>query len=351
MSENTPIKNGRARLKDIAQETGFSVSTVSLVLRGKALERRISAQVEQQIQEVARKHDYSPNLLVQSLQNGLTGNLCFYNAFGFRDAGDLYIDGLTSSVERAAGLHHYDVLVHSNFARSDEETYHKIRGGYVDGLIFFGPDQNSQLLDLLRKSSFPTVLWLQRDHKNMLSSVCDDMESGMKQVAQVLSELGHKRVYAWAGDRDRTDSTRRINTLRHHLAKWGIELPSEAELLAISNGPQTRVEIIRELMAKKKPPTAIFCWHDRLGYEILEACSQAGVSVPEQLSLVGYDGVYWPSQSHHKLASVVVNMDEIATTAVKVLDDLIHKRQHAPLVNTIPVGFSTGTTLSVAPVP
>jgi DNA-binding LacI/PurR family transcriptional regulator len=167
----------------------------------------------------------------------------------------------------------------------------------------------------------------------------------MERVAKVLTELGHKRIFAWPGASGRTDSTHRINALRASLNSRGIELPSNEELRAITESPRPMAETIRLLMSQNRPPTAIFCWHDRLGYEVLEACNEAGIRVPEQLSLVGYDGIHWPSISPHRLASVTLSTDETATTAVRLLDDLIHQHRQPPLAETIAVGFSPGTTL------
>src|SRR5258708_29080359 len=96
MEERTLLRGGRSTLKEIAREAGVSVSTASVVLGGKAAQRRISHAVQRRVQEVARQHDYSPNLLVRSLQEGRTHILSFYNAFGHRHPDELYIDPLAT---------------------------------------------------------------------------------------------------------------------------------------------------------------------------------------------------------------------------------------------------------------
>src|SRR5438067_338234 len=116
MSEITTKKNGRTTLKDIALLAEVSVSTASLVLAGKGAERRISAEVELRVREVARQQDYSPNLLVHSLQQGRTHVISFYSAFHNRERNDLYMDRVATAIERAAGQRNYDVLVHCDFS-------------------------------------------------------------------------------------------------------------------------------------------------------------------------------------------------------------------------------------------
>src|SRR5689334_9952390 len=129
MNDTASTRNGRATLKDIARSAGVSVSTASLVLAGKGSERRISSEVEQRVREAARQQDYAPNLLVRSMQRGRTHVLSFYSAFHNREPNDIYMDRISSAIERAAGPLHYDVLVHCDFSRPVEELYRSLNGG------------------------------------------------------------------------------------------------------------------------------------------------------------------------------------------------------------------------------
>jgi len=78
---------------------------------------------------------------------------------------------------------------------------------------------------------------------------------------------------------------------------------------------------------------------------VLEACERLGVRVPRDLSLIGYDGIHWPSTSSHILASVVVPLEAVSTAAVRMLDDLIEGRRERPVQESYPVSLSEGTTL------
>ncbi len=143
------LTSGRVTLKQIAQETGVSVSTVSLVLRGKASQRRISSEVQRR-EEYAAPQDYSPNLLVRAVQQGCAHVLSLYNAFNPRDRGDYDIDQVTRAIERAAGAFHYELPVHCGFSRSEEETYRIVSGGLADGPISLRPPQENALLSAPR---------------------------------------------------------------------------------------------------------------------------------------------------------------------------------------------------------
>lgn len=345
MESSTTNRTGRATLKEIARLAGVSVSTASLVLSGKGAERRISAEAERRVREVARQEDYAPNLLVRSIRHGRTHVLSFYSSFQYRERDDLYMDRISSAIERAAGRLHYDVLVHCDFARPVEDVYRALNGGRADGLIFFGPTESDPLVERLRSSRLPTVLLNHADEKRFLASVRDDMHDGIRQVADELVRLGHRRIAAISGAPG-TDSFARIDILRTHLALNGLSLPERWVVPVINNDAVRAEEALRFLLADPQPPTALFCWHDRVGYLMLEACERVGVSVPEQLSLIGYDGLQWPSATPHVLNSVAVDVESLAEAAVYLLDNIIQGKATTPVVNVYPVSLARGTTMA-----
>jgi LacI family transcriptional regulator len=337
----------RITLKEIATMAGVSVSTASLALSGKGAQQRISPAVEERVREIARQHDYAPNLLVRSLQRGRTQVMGFYSAFRNREPNDIYMDRLTSAIERAAGQLHYDVLIHCDFSRPSADLYQALNGGRFDGLLFFGPDDHESLLPALRTSRLPTVMVNHADPGGKLSSVTDDMLDGMRQVVEALVQRGHRRIAAVAGP-PWSDASRRIVALRRGLAAYDVHMADTDIVHIRQDEPEEAEQALRSLLIATHPPTALFCWHDRLGYQLLEACDRLRIAAPEQLSLIGYDGLHWPSTSRHVLASVEVNLDVLARTAVHLLDDLITNVVSAPVMQTYPVTLSCGTTLAPA---
>lgn len=342
-----PEKNsGRTTLKEIARIAGVSVSTASLVLSGKGAQARISEQVAQKVRQIATENDWAPNLLVRSLQSGRTHILSFYNTFHSRSVGDLYMDRLSAALERAAGAHGYNLLIHCDSRRTPDEVYQALRGGLSDGVLFFGPlVQDAALLEQLRQSNLPTVLVDHEDSEGVLSSVCDDVVGGIRMMAERLVAAGHRKIGAIDGYRG-TDGSLRISALRTELARLGAELPEEW-VVATYNGHYSPQEALEVLMRSgKETPTAIFCWHDWVGYRVLEACDTLGVVVPEELSLIGYDGVQWPSTSRHILTSVAVPLEQIADAVVALMDDLLSGKRTGRIVEYQPVTFVEGTTLT-----
>jgi len=341
MSKLSSTNRSRSTLHDVARVAGVSATTVSLVLAGKAGKRRISEDTHRKVQIAASELGYTPSLLHRSMRRGRTHVISLYNAFRNRDWSDLYMDRLSAAVENAGGGLGYDVLVHCNFRRDTKATYEFLNGGLSDGLILFGPASDDPLLPLLRESSLPTVLIGPLDDETSLSTIRDDEETGMRLVAEALIEKGHTQVAAIVQQFGGViDPMGRLRRLQVELASRGVALPEE-NVIGWRNSP---ADALDRLFALSPRPTALFVWHDRTAYQIVEACEAAGIRVPEELSIIGYDGLIWPSTTGHVVTSVAVALDEVGRAAVSLLDRLI-EGETGPLSQTISVQLTSGTTL------
>jgi DNA-binding LacI/PurR family transcriptional regulator len=324
---------------------GVSASTVSSVLSGNSDHRRISDETHLRVRDAANALGYTPNLLHRSMRRGRTHVISLFNAFRIRKRGDLYLDRLAGAIEQAGGDFGYDILVHSNFKRAVKETYEFLNGGFSDGLILFGATADEPLLPLLRKSSLPTVLIGPRHSDPTLSAVMDDEAMGMRLVAEALLENGHTEIAAIVEQAGGVvDPTGRLRRLREELAARGVALRDQNVIVWNDSAP----EAVQKLAALSPRPTALFVWHDRNAYHMVEACEAHGIRVPQDLSVVGYDGIVWPSTSPHIVATVEVPVDEMAEKGVALLDRLI-QGELGPKSITLPVRFLPGTTLGPNP--
>jgi DNA-binding LacI/PurR family transcriptional regulator len=336
---------GRARLLEVAARAGVSATTASLVLSGKARDRRISDEAHERVHKAAQELNYSPNLLTRSLKRGRTHIVSFYNAFRNRESHDLYMKELAGAVEYAGGALGYDILVHCRYERSPQETYQFLNGGLADGVLLFAPREDDPMVELFRRSSLPVVLLNSRDPMGKIPSVADDGQEGMDLIAQALVAKGHREVAAITGKGPQVkDANMRVEALRRNLRDRGVALRDER----IYDG-EDKVALMRQILAETPRPTALFCWHDRVAYQVLEACEQLGVSIPDELSVVGYDGIHWPSSTVHTATSVHVDLERLAERGMRLLDQYIQGYEGPLLEETLSVTLSAGTTLGPAP--
>lgn len=341
MAAQNRHNKGRATLQEVAERAGVSPTTASLVLNGKAASRRISLAARERVSSAARALNYAPNLLVRSLRQGRTHILSFYNAVRERQANDLYVERLGSAIEVAGGECGYDILVHCNYERSPKETYEFLNGGLADGVLLFCARSDDPLLPLLRNSSLPVVLIGSRDPERMFPSVADNAAAGMKMAADAILAAGHRRIAVFTSSLDRLfDPSLRTDLLCSNLAAAGVTIRPEFikdEMAGISKG-------LEDLLTDPNPPTALFCWHDYLAYELLKVCEAKGIRVPADLSVIGYDGLIWPDRSPHVVTSIHVDLADLGRKAVELLADSIHSggncREDEPSLTFLP-----GTTL------
>jgi len=340
------MRKQRITLSDVAAEAGVSTTTASLVLGGKTRSHRISAETHERILAAAKTLDYVPNRLVHSMQKGSTQILSFFDGFRNRHPNDLYRDALTTAIERAAGNRGYDILITCDFKRSPEETYRYLNGGIVDGVIFFAPQADDRLLPYLRSSRLPTVLLQASDTENVLSSVKDDVHTGMRLVADRLYALGHRRIavapHTAEANHDRDE---RIALLSRFMAEKGVKIQNGPTVLD-DNDAETLYACVRE---RPEPPTAIFCWRDFQAYCLLEACEKRGMRIPQDLTVVGYDGLAWPMATSHKAASIKVDFDMLSESVISLLIDSIHQPTAPPIQKEISVTLYEGTTMAPPP--
>src|SRR5581483_10426873 len=343
MTQRSKANKNRPTLGDIARRAGVSVTTASLVLGDKAAKHRIAEETYQRVKQAAAELDYAPNLLVHSLQRGSTHILSFFNGYRHRGAQDLYMDTLSTAIERAGGRYGYDILVNCDFNRTPEEMYRHLNGGVVDGVLFFAPLPNDPLLPFLRASRLPTVLLNARDETGVLPCVKDDVESGMRQVAERLLALGHRRIAVFSENVYASrDTQERIAWLQTFLQKGGVVIP---ERWILPYEGDTRASFLA-LMREPEPPTALFCWRDRIAYYLLEHCEKLGIAVPDQLSVIGYDGLHWPAATRHTAASVKVDLDALADAAIRLLLQTLQGSEPDSVNTLLPVTLMEGTTLA-----
>ncbi len=337
MSTNTTLPRRRTRLADVANQAGVSIATASQALNGKPGQYRISADVVQKVQETARELGYAPNRLVRSMQGRQTQILRGGNGYRTRTPQDVYMNTLNTALERAAGSRGYDLLIHCDFSRSPQEIHEHLNGGIADAVLFFAPRANDPLLALLRDSRLPTVL-IGGQLDGVLHQITSDARSGIREAAEHLVRLGHREIRVLADD-DTPEFQERVSLLRRELGLLGVTLPE--------NCLCTREEI-PALLAGPAPFTALFCPRDSLAYHLLDYCAEQGICVPEQFSVVGYDGLPWETRTGHTVASVRVNIEAMAEVAIERAIALL-RGEALPALYSLPTDFLEGTTLGEVP--
>ncbi|MBD2494530.1 LacI family DNA-binding transcriptional regulator [Nostoc sp. FACHB-280] len=334
-------------IEDIARKAGVSHSTVSRALRDSPL---ISSKVREEIKRLAQEMNYVPNAIAQSLQNQRTYTVGVI----VTSIADPFFGELVEGIEQVARLAGLNVLLNASHGDFEQEiaaieNFHYRR---VDGILVadsrIGKNHNKQLTQL----TVPTVLINidTEDHNETFHSVAIDDRFGGCVAVEHLLDLGHTRIgYLGVGDGSKADQQRLEG---YHLALSQAELPSNQDWVAI---PQRDSQTISDFdIGKQLLPqlvaagvTGIFCYNDMVAVGALLACKELGISVPQDLSLVGFDNIALASYITPPLTTVSQRMVEMGELAMTMLLDLFEEKA----VNNIllsPFLVKRGTTTKVS---
>lgn len=272
-------------MKDIAAACGVSVATVSKALNDHS---DIGEETKQHIKEAARTMGYSPNALARALKTNRTYNI-----------GVLFVD------EAQSGLtHDYFSQVLDSFKRTVEERGYDItfinkgrnhlsylehcRYRGFDGVMIACVDfYDPQVVELVR-SNIPLVT-IDHVFNNRISVISDNV-GGMQQLLEYVYLKGHRKI-AFIHGADSAVTRERLSSFYHTAEKLGLNIPEEYVKEAPYRDSFGTGERTRELMALPNPPSCIFYPDDFASLGGLNAIADMGLRVPEDVSVVGYDGI------------------------------------------------------------
>lgn len=304
--------------KDIARETGLSHSTVSRVLNA-VPGQRIAEETRKRVFEVARRLEYQPNALARSLKGGRTNIVGFYGGFSAVDVQRDFDGAIVAGLLEAAAPHGIDILLQSHRAHHlEEDIFNKLLDGRLDGLFVFALPSN-ELVQRLARSNLKAVA-IAEYTPDLPSVVCDDSD-GIRQLLDYLWAKGHQRIGFIATNSPFVSVERRQKSFEEYMSTRGVP-PEQRPVWTSDWNIDLTLKNWRETPEKDRP-TAICCWNDEVAYRVLNACLKAGVQVPDDLAITGFDGFLDTKIPARHLVTVQCPWTEVSFEAMKNLVKLL----------------------------
>jgi LacI family transcriptional regulator len=309
---------GRATIRDIADLAGVSIATVSRVLNDRP---DVARETRETVLQVVREHGFSTNRGARGLSSGRTGMI----GLTLPLVADAYFGPMLSGAAEA--LHERDmrIVLAPTLHEHDREVslIERLMRGTTDGAILMLPEESAEELLTLQRQGFPFVVVDPREPPpDGIACVAAMHASGAKQAAEHLLALGHRRIGAIAGTPGWYATEERLAGFRAALAGAGILL--DPELVVHSDWRIPRgTEAARELLSLPDPPTAIFGFNDNVAIGALHAARERGLSVPDDLSVVGFDDTEQAVIVTPRLTSVRQPLAELGRMGVSLLIRLI----------------------------
>ncbi|MEJ5250430.1 MAG: LacI family DNA-binding transcriptional regulator [Chthonomonadetes bacterium] len=312
-----------ATIRDIAKRLGISVSTVSYALNGGP--RPVPEEVRRRVLEVARELDYRPNRLARSMVTGKTETVAVVPPIVTRNMlRSPYIHAMLSSIADAVGEHGYDILLHTSaMPMDDRQLVQSLLSGKVDGILLIAPLSTSRVAEEICLRGVPCVAVSAKVEG--LPSVYADNTAGIFAAMDWLYAHGHRKFGFIGGPPAFHDAQQRLLAFRQYLQEH--DLPHRPEWVAEGDFTTSRGAAgARAVLACAERPTAILSANDETAAGVLQAAQEMGISVPEELSVVGFDDTSFAQVLSPRLSTIRQPLEQMATEAVALLMEWIEKR-------------------------
>ena len=327
-------------IRDVARKAGVSVATVSRVFNDSG---PVNEATRHRIREVARELRYVPNSAARSLSMRRTGTLGVLLPDLHGEFFSEIIRGLDQAVQRR---HHHLLVSSSHNDRHEVAAAIRAMRGRVDGIILMSPDVDAETLVDELPERVPVVLLNCAVRDERFDSLEIDNFGGARAMVEHLVACGHRRIAMIQGWARNHDAQERLRGYRAALRAAGLEPRPEWELpgdFSESAGHRGAVA----LLAQAERPTAVFAANDATAVGALSALRDAGVRVPEDLAVVGFDDVPIARYVSPPLTSVRVAVSELGARAADTLlaalaADAQHRRGHVVLPTSLVVRGSCG---------
>jgi LacI family transcriptional regulator len=320
-------------LEDIGKLAGVSRSTVSRVINHQA---SVNPDVRARVQEVIERTGYTPNAVARSLVSGRTGVIGLVIPSRVHSLfEDPYFSRLIQGISAASNQAHntLSLFLFQNEEEEGELYPRVVTSGFLDGLILTATRMADPLLARMALGEIPLVI-VGRPDVEGVSYVDVDNRGGAGLAATHLVDLGYERIGIVGAPVSTTAGVDRLNGFIEGLAHRGVALHPSLRVdgdFSEASGYQAMQELI------PKKPDAVFVASDTMAIGALRALRDAGVDVPKDMALIGFDGLPASEKSVPKLTTIRQPVTDTGARAVRMLNDLVSGEATAPIVEIMPV--------------
>lgn len=329
-------------MKDIAEKCGVSVATVSKALSG---QKDISAETVKRIKEMAAELGYQTNAAARALRTNRSYNIgvLFFDE-GHSGLTHNYFSAVLESVRTEAEKSGYDItFISANVGKRAATYLQHCRYRNVDGVIIACVDFRDPMVIELADSDIPLV---SIDHvfNNCTAIVSDNMD-GMTELTRKVIEAGHRNIAVIHGE-NTSVTQNRLRGFFRECEQHGISIREDRLKSSSYRNPEGCAQIVKELLKEEDRVTCIMFPDDYSAIGGIYAIRESGLMIPEDISVVGYDGIEIAQVLEPRITTWKQNTDELGKLAVRKLTALIERpRTTIPETVMVKGRFLEGTSL------
>jgi LacI family transcriptional regulator len=323
----------KTKRADVARHAGVAESTVSRALNDSPL---ISEAIKAKVRDSARELGYVPSrqaALFAQNRSFLIG-LVVPEYDSFPTFSRPYFPALLDGAVRGAEERGYSITIVPDRVSKDVRDYYRlVKSKTVEGLIFAVTKADFAPFVELRERDMPFVL-INNYHEGLSSADALPLP-GMRMAFSHACNLGHRKVGYITGDMRYRNAIDRLAAFKLLVGEYDVESSIVEGDFSRTSGYQGA----KRLLESRDPPTIIMTSSDRAAMGVLTYCNEAGVAVPAELSIIGYDNFYTAQDLVPALSTVDHPVTKLGLMGTHLLADLIEGRQEGPRQDSIDTGF------------
>ncbi len=318
-------KNKAPSIKDIAEEAGVAISTVSNVINKKGM---VTKKTSFKVLKAIKKLGYRPNIIARSLRTKKTKTIGVI----LQDISNPFGSHVIKGMEEVARKRGYVLILGCTFYDKEEENrqVNVLLSQFIDGLIFISGYDNNSLVERIHKKGLPVVVAdRELNNKNIPSVLIDNKEAMIKAV-DYLCKFGHKNIgYVTFGTEGQTTTRKRYLGYIEGLKKNNLPVKEEYiiidESLRLKETDRT-YDVMKNFIKGHRLPSAFVTLSDVNAFGLIKALKKSGLRVPEDISVIGFDNVYFSNFLDPLLTTIKQPKKLMGKKAMNLLIDIIEKK-------------------------
>jgi DNA-binding LacI/PurR family transcriptional regulator len=320
MNKNTSKK--RVTSYDVARVAGVSQSAVSRAFRPGL---SVSAKTKDKVMKAAKKLSYKPNAIARMLITQRSGMVAVIIS---SISNIVYPELLSRLTDQLAEQHIKVLLFTLDSSEQLDDLLEQIWTYQVDGVIALTAHFNYRDIAQFEQHNIPVVLYNRQVVDHPVNTVCVDHEQGIRQLIDLLVTAGNKDILVLSGPVESDVANERRNIAINHLSRKGFE---NIPVLYGDFSYQSGKDCFAEWMADHDAPDAVVCSNDTMAIGCIdEARGTYGLKIPEQLSVVGFDGIHAAFWTGYDLTTIRQPVNQMAKAAVSILMERISNPDAPP---------------------
>lgn len=317
------MKKKHTTSQDVASLAGVSRTTVSLVLNN-VKGASIPPETRQKVYDAAKDLNYVPNATAQALatQRSRAIGLVMTRS-PHHISSDTFLPQILGGLLAVVRQHKFRLLIETVEEGNEEHVYLELaRAKHIDGMILLTPRIDDKGLKKLEEVGLPTVLIgsLEASH---LSAVDVDNRAAAKKATQYLLDLGHSEIACIPNaPASYAAAQTRVLGYKDALLDAGIT-PNENIIRHADFDPKSGYEAMQALLASGESFSAVFVASDNVAMGVKSALLEAGLHIPNDISVIGFDDIPWAAYAHPPLTTIRLPAQQLASEACLLLLDLL----------------------------